>query len=346
MIYNKLPHTAIEVSKICLGTMTWGNQNIEAEGHEQMDYAVDQGINFLDTAELYPIPAHPDRYAHTEKIIGNWFKKNGNRDQIILGTKIAGNGDYTKFIRTTGFSRESIITAVEGSLGRLNTDYLDLYQLHWPERATNYFGQRGYKHDVTDHWEDNIHQVLETLRDLIRSGKIRQVGISNETPWGAMRFLEESKVHPSLPRMSTIQNPYSLLNRIFETGLSEISIREQIGLLAYSPMGFGVLSGKYLGGKRPEKARITMFPAYDRYSGEMVEKATQKYYDLARENGLSLAQMSLAFVSSRPFVTSTIIGATSMEQLKENIDSLNVTISEELLTKIEAIHNEIPNPAP
>ena len=346
MIYTKLPHTDIEVSKICLGTMTWGNQNTEAEGHEQMDYAVEQGINFFDTAELYPVPAHPDRYAHTEKIIGNWFKKNGNRDQIILGTKIAGNGDYTKFIRTTGFSRESIIAAVDGSLERLKTDYLDLYQLHWPERSTNYFGQRGYKHDITDHWEDNIHQVLETVSDLIRKGKIRYVGISNETPWGTMRFLEESKVHTSLPRMSTIQNPYSLLNRTFETGLSEISIREHIGLLAYSPMAFGVLSGKYLGGKLPEKSRIALFPTLNRYSGEIVEKVTQKYYDLAQAHDLSLAEMSLAFVNTRPFVTSTIIGATTMEQLKENIGSIDVDLSAELLDGINAIHNDIPNPSP
>jgi len=346
MIYTKLPHTDIEVSKICLGTMTWGNQNTEAEGHEQMDYAVDQGINFIDTAELYPIPAHPDRYAHTEKIIGNWLKKNGNRDQIILGSKIAGNGDYTKFIRTTGFSRESITSAVEGSLERLKTDYIDVYQLHWPERSTNYFGQRDYKHDVTDHWEDNFHQVLETLRDLIREGKIRHVGISNETPWGTMRFLEESKVHPSLPRMVTIQNPFCLLNRLFETGLSEIAIREHIGLLAYSPLAFGVLSGKYLGGKRPEKSRITLFPAYNRYISETSVIATQKYFDLANKHGLSLAQMALAFVNTRPFVTSTIIGATTMEQLKENIGSIDVGLSAELLEGINAIHNEIPNPSP
>ena len=346
MIYTKLPHTDIEVSKICLGTMTWGNQNTEAEGHEQMDYAVDQGINFFDTAELYPIPAHPDRYAHTEKIIGNWFKKNGNRDQIILGTKIAGNGDYTKFIRTTGFSRDAIISAVESSLERLQTDYLDVYQLHWPERSTNYFGQRDYKHDVADHWEDNFHQVLETLRDLIREGKIRQVGISNETPWGTMRFLEESKVHASLPRVVTIQNPFSLLNRTFETGLSEISIREQIGLLAYSPMGFGVLSGKYLGGKLPDKSRIALFPNYNRYTGENATNATQKYFDLAQDHGISLAQMALAFVNTRPFVTSTIIGASSMDQLKENIDSIDVKLSDLLLKGINAIHNEIPNPSP
>ena len=258
MIYKKLPHTNIEVSKICLGTMTWGRQNSEEEGHQQMDYAVDKGINFFDTAELYPIPAHPDRYADTEKIIGNWFKKTGNRDKIILGTKIAGKADFTKFIRSTGFRRESLIEAVEGSLERLQTDYIDLYQLHWPERSTNYFGKRGYKHDLTDHWQDNIHQVLETLSDLVSEGKIRHVGLSNETPWGTMRFLEESKVHSNLPRMITIQNPYNLLNRQFEVGLSEISIRENIGLLAYSPLGFGVLSGKYMGGMKPANARITL----------------------------------------------------------------------------------------
>jgi len=346
MIYSKLPHTDIEVSKICLGTMTWGKQNSQAEGHAQMDYAIEQGVNFFDTAELYPVPAHPDRYAHTETIIGKWFKKNKNRDQIVLGTKIAGNGDYTKFIRTTGFSKDSIITAVEGSLKRLQTDYIDLYQLHWPERSTNYFGKRGYAHDITDHWQDNFHQVLETLRDLIGEGKIRHVGVSNETPWGTMRYLEESKVHSSLPRMITIQNPYSLLNRLFETGLAEIAIREQIGLLAYSPLAFGVLTGKYLGGKRPKKARITLFPEYDRYSNENSERATVQYLELAKENGISLAQLALAYVNTRPFLTSNIIGATNKEQLKENIGSINVKLSDEVLKAIEAIHDQIPNPTP
>ncbi len=346
MIYTKLPHTDIEVSKICLGTMTWGNQNTEPEGHEQMDYALDKGVNFFDTAELYPIPAHPDRHSVTEKIIGTWFKKNGNRDKVILASKIAGKADFTKFIRTTGFDRESIIEAVEASLQRLQTEYIDLYQLHWPERNTNYFGQRGYSHDISDHWEDNIHQVLETLRDLIREGKIRHVGISNETPWGTMRFLEESKVHGTLPRAITIQNPYSLLNRQFEVGLSEISIREQIGLLAYSPLGFGVLSGKYLGDRKPDGARITLFPNYIRYSSETAIEATQKYYELAQENNLSLAQMALAYVNSRPFVTSNIIGATSMKQLKENVSSIDLELSDTVLKGIEAIHNQIPNPAP
>lgn len=311
-----------------------------------MDYALEQGINFFDTAELYPVPPHADRYAHTEIIIGNWFKKTGNRDKIVLASKIAGKAPFTKFIRTTGFRRDSIIEAVEGSLKRLQTEYIDLYQLHWPERNTNFFGQRGYEHSSRDHWEDNIHQVLETLKDLIQQGKIRHVGISNETPWGTMRYLEESKVHEELPRMITIQNPYSLLNRTFEVGLAEVSMREQIGLLAYSPLGFGVLSGKYLGGKKPENARITLFPNYSRYSSPASAEATQRYYDLAEAHGMSLPQMALAFVNSRPFITSNIIGATSMEQLQENVGSIDLDLDEEVLAEIEAIHSAIPNPAP
>ena len=346
MNYTTLPHTDIEVSKICLGTMTWGKQNTEAEGHDQMDYALEQGVNFFDTAEMYPIPSSQDLYAETEKIMGTWFKKTRNRDKVVLASKIVGRGGQTKFIRTTGYDRESIIEAVEGSLQRLRTDYIDLYQLHWPERKTNFFFFFWYKHDVTDHWVDNLHQVLETFRDLIQEGKIRQVGVSNETPWGVMRFLEESKVHANLPRMVTIQNPYSLLNRTFEVGLAEISIREGIGLIPYSPMGFGILSGKYLGGRQPANSRVTLFPSYKRYSSATATAATQKYYELAQANDLSLAQMSLAFVNTRPFVKSTIIGATDMRQLKENIESINVKLTDEVLAGIEAIHNEIPNPAP
>ncbi len=326
--------------------MTWGRQNSEAEGFEQMDYALDQGINFFDTAELYPIPPKKELYAITEEIIGNWFKKTGNRDKIVLASKIAGPAPFTKHIRTTGFSKESIITAVHGSLERLQTDYIDLYQLHWPERNTNFFGKRGYDAEDHDFWEDTIHQVLETLRDLVKEGKIRQVGLSNETPWGTMRYLEESKVHEDLPRMVTIQNPYSLLNRLFEVGLSEIAMREKIGLLPYSPLAFGVLSGKYLGEVKPRKGRLTLFPHYDRYSGENSTTATQQYADLAAEHGLSLAQMALAFVNTRPFVTSNIIGATTMEQLKENIASIDVKLSEAVLEGIENIHSNIPNPAP
>ncbi|MBC2837988.1 NADP(H)-dependent aldo-keto reductase [Robiginitalea sp. SC105] len=346
MQYTKLPHTDIEVSKICLGTMTWGRQNTEEEGHEQMDYALDRGINFFDTAELYPVPAHKDYHSHTEMIIGNWFARTGNRDKVVLATKIAGPAPFTKFIRTTGYRPESIREAVEASLARLKTDYIDLYQLHWPERSTNYFGQRGYTPDPRDHWEDNIHLVLRTLAELIREGKIRHVGLSNETPWGVMRYLEEAKVHHNLPRMLTIQNPYSLLNRLFEVGLSEISHRSGMGLLAYSPLGFGTLSGKYLDGKKPEKARITLFPNYNRYSGETAVEATRAYQEIAASKGLSLAQMALAFVNSRPFLTSNIIGATSMEQLRENIDSIDIRLTPEILEAIEGVHNRIPNPAP
>tara|TARA_R110002020_G_scaffold63170_2_gene168717 strand:+ start:82633 stop:83673 length:1041 start_codon:yes stop_codon:yes gene_type:complete len=346
MEYTKLPHTDLEVSKICLGTMTWGKQNTQAEGHEQLDLATDHGVNFVDTAELYPIPPEKERYAETEKIIGAWFKKNGNRNKVVLASKIAGRAENSKFIRSTGFAKEALVEAVEGSLKRLQTDYIDLYQLHWPERKTNYFGQRGYVHDPGDFWEDNIHQVLETLRDLMREGKIRNVGLSNETPWGTMRFLEESKVHVGLPRMITVQNPYSLLNRTFEIGMAEISMRENIGLIPYSPLGFGVLSGKYLGGRQPADSRVTLFPNYKRYSGATAVRATEKYYKLAQENDLTLAQMALAYVNTRPFVTSTIIGATTIRQLQENIGSIGVSLTDTVLEGIEAIHNEIPNPAP
>ncbi|MBW8200809.1 NADP(H)-dependent aldo-keto reductase [Flagellimonas abyssi] len=346
MKYTRIPHTDIRISKICLGTMTWGRQNNEDDAHEQMDYALDEGVNFFDTAELYPVPAKKELYAVTEELIGNWFKKTGNRDKVVLASKIAGPGHAANHIRSTGFSKESIISAVEGSLKRLQTDYIDLYQLHWPERNTNYFGQRGYNAHAVDVWDDNIHQVLETLRDLIAEGKIRHVGLSNETPWGTMRYLEESKVHQSLPRMMTIQNPYNLLNRLFEVGLSEISMREQIGLLAYSPLGFGTLSGKYLTEIPPRKARVTLFPNYNRYSNDNAVAATEQYAQLAKEHGLSMAQMALAFVNTRPFLTSNIIGATSMEQLKENIGSIDVDLSDEVLEGIEEIHNAIPNPAP
>lgn len=346
MKYGFIPRTNIRVSKICLGTMTWGRQNSEEQAHEQMDYALEQGVNFFDTAELYPIPPKKEFYALTEEYIGNWFKKTGNRDKVVLATKIAGPADFTKYIRTTGFSKDSIISALEGSLKRLQTDYVDLYQLHWPERNTNFFGQRGFNADKDDEWEDNIHQVLNTLAELIKAGKICHVGLSNETPWGTMRYLEESKVHQHLPRMLTVQNPYSLLNRTFETGMSEVAIREKIGLLAYSPMAFGVLSGKYLDAVKPRKGRLTLFPHYARYSGKTATEATKKYQELAKANGLSLAQMALAFVNSRKFLTSNIIGATTMEQLKENIGSISIELSAEVLSGIEQIHGAIPNPAP
>ncbi|MGB5317052.1 MAG: aldo/keto reductase [Robiginitalea sp.] len=346
MKYTTLPNTDIRVSRICLGTMTWGRQNTESEGQAQMDYAFNQGVNFFDTAELYPVPAHKDRYAETEKIIGNWFRKSGRRQDIVLASKIAGPAPFTEFIRTEGFKPSAILEAVEGSLRRLRTDYMDLYQLHWPERSTNYFGQRGFSPDPNEAWKDNIREVLQTLQTLVQEGKIRQVGLSNETPWGVMRFLEEARAHPGLPRMITIQNPYSLLNRLFEVGLSEISHRSQIGLLAYSPLGFGTLSGKYLGGQKPEKARVTLFPNYNRYSSSKAIEATEAYAAIAAMHGLSLAQMALAFVNSRPFLTSNIIGATTIDQLKENIGSADIELSPEVLSKIEEVHKTIPNPAP
>lgn len=344
MKYTKLPHTDIKVSKLCLGTMTWGNQNTQAEGFEQMDYALDQGVNFFDTAELYPVPATKETYAETERIIGNWFEKTGHRDKVVLASKIAGTGDYTAHIRTNGFSPEALKDAVNQSLKRLKTDYIDLYQLHWPERNTNTFGVRDYKH-VEDKWEDNFNQILHTLDEIIKSGKIRQVGISNEKAWGTMRYLEESK-HHNLPRMITIQNAYSLLNRVFEGDMAEIAIREQIGLLAYSPMAFGVLSGKYIKGTAGDNARLKLFPRFARYSSEQSTEATKEYLKIAEQHNITLAQLSLAFVTSRPFITSNIIGATSMLQLKENIDSINVTLNQDVLDAIEKVHNNIPNPAP
>ncbi|NNK88650.1 MAG: NADP(H)-dependent aldo-keto reductase [Flavobacteriaceae bacterium] len=345
MKYTNLPNTDIKVSKICLGTMTWGNQNTEADGHAQLDYAIDQGINFIDTAELYPVPATAETQGRTSEIIGSWLSKRKNRDKLIIASKIAGPGDYTAHIRTTGFSENSIKDAVEKELKRLQTDYIDLFQLHWPERQTNVFGVRDYDHNPDDPWQDNFKEVLEALDNQIKSGKIRYVGLSNEKAWGTMRYLEESRSQ-GLPRMISIQNAYSMLNRTFEGDLAEIALRENIGLLAYSPMAFGVLSGKYIQGRASENSRLKLFPRFARYSSEEATEATSKYLKLADQNGMSLAQMSLAFVNQRPFVTSNIIGATSLEQLKENIDSIHLTLDTDLLNKINSIHAAIPNPAP
>ncbi|WP_417619493.1 aldo/keto reductase [Oceanihabitans sediminis] len=344
MKYTRLPNTDIKVSKLCLGTMTWGRQNTQEEGFEQMDYALDQGINFFDTAELYPVPATEERYADTECIIGNWFKKTGNRDKVVLASKIAGPGDYTAHIRTNGFRPSALKDAVDKSLERLQTDYIDLYQLHWPERQTNTFGIRDYDHDSEEVWQDNFHEILYTFDRIIKEGKVRQIGISNEKAWATMRYLEEAKYH-HLPRMITIQNAYSLLNRTFEGDLAEISMRENIGLLAYSPMAFGVLSGKYIKGTDTEYSRLNLFSRYSRYSSASCTEAASKYVQLAEDHGLSAAQMALAFVSQQPFVTSTIIGATTMEQLKENIESINLSLNKNILSKIKEIHDLNPNPA-
>lgn len=345
MKYTTLPKTDIKVSKICLGTMTWGNQNIQDEGFAQMDLALDKGVNFFDVAELYPVPATAETYAETERIIGNWFKKTGNRNDVVLATKIAGPGDYTAHIRTNGFSKDALNDAVNNSLKRLKTDYIDLYQLHWPERTTNTFGVRDYTRDPNDQWDDNFNEVLHNLDEIMTSGKIRQVGISNEKAWGTMRYLEESKTH-NLPRMITIQNAYSLINRVFEGDMAEIAIREEIGLLAYSPMAFGVLSGKYITGTAADNARLKLFPRFARYSGDKATEATKRYMKIAEDHNMTIAQMSLAFVTDRPFMTSNIIGATSLVQLEENIDSANITLSDEILKAINDVHAEIPNPAP
>lgn len=345
MKYTTLPGTDIKVSKICLGTMTFGNQNTEPEGFDQMDLALEKGVNFFDTAELYPVPANAKTQGETERIMGNWFHKTGNRSKIILATKAAGPGAYTTHIRDNiSFNKKNITEALDNSLKRLQTDYVDLYQLHWPERMTNFFGQRGYFHNPKDPWVENFEEALETLDELIKVGKIRQIGISNEAPWGLMRYLELSK--KGLPKTITIQNPYSLLTRVFEIGNSEICLRENVGLLAYSPLGFGRLTGKYRGGHNLDKARLTIFPNMARYNSDQSIEATERYYQIAQNHGISLTQMALAFVNQQPFLTSNIIGATNLDQLQENIGSIELSLSKELLKEIEAVHSQIPNPAP
>lgn len=345
MKYTVLPDTDIKVSKICLGTMTFGQQNTEADGHAQMDYAVANGINFFDTAEMYSVPAREETYGSTEKILGTWFKKSGKRDEIVLASKIAGpNPNFGYMREKNDFSPASLKYALDKSLQRLQTDYIDLYQLHWPERKTNFFGKRGFVVE-NDAWEDNIQLVLETMDGFVKEGKIKHIGLSNETPWGIMRFLEESKYH-NLPKIKTVQNPYSLLNRQFEVGSAEICIRENIGLFAYSPMAFGVLSGKFLTGESHPNARIKLFPQFSRYNSEQSTEATRQYVAIAEKHGLSAAQMALAFVNQQAFVTSNIIGATTLEQLKENIASIDVVLSEEIINEINAVHAAIPDPAP
>ena len=346
MKYRRLGHTDIRVSAIALGTMTWGEQNTEKEAFEQMDYAVDQGVNFFDTAELYAIPPRAETYGATETIIGNWFRRSGKRDRIILASKVCGPTDWCPHIREgkARLDKKNILRACEDSLRRLQTDYIDLYQVHWPERKTNFFGRLGFT-PQDDAEATPIEETLAALGDLVRQGKVRHIGISNETPWGAMRYLHAADTL-DLPRIVSIQNPYNLLNRSFEVGLAEIAWREKVGLLAYSPLGFGVLSGKYLNGARPAGARITLFPDYTRYTKPAGVTATKSYVRLAREHGLDAAQMALAFVNSRPFATTTIIGATSMDQLRANIASIQIELPGSVLDGIEAIHTLHPNPCP
>ncbi|MBT0722709.1 NADP(H)-dependent aldo-keto reductase [Rosenbergiella collisarenosi] len=346
MHYHRIPHSSLEVSQLGLGTMTFGEQNSEADAHQQLDYARERGINLIDTAEMYPVPPRPETQGSTESYIGSWLKKSGQRDQVILASKVAGpvRGNDASIRPQQALDRKNIREALEASLKRLNTDYLDLYQLHWPQRPTNCFGKLGYQYS-----EENVPvtllDTLDALSEHVRAGKIRYIGVSNETPWGVMRYLQLAEKH-DLPRIVSIQNPYSLVNRSFEVGLAEISQFEGIELLAYSSLAFGTLTGKYLEGKRPEKARNTLFSRFTRYNGEYTELAIADYVALAHAHQLDPAQMALAYVRQQPFVASTLLGATSLDQLKQDIDSIEVVLTEEVLAGIEAIHRRYPNPAP
>jgi len=346
MKYRRLGRTDLDVSVICLGTMTWGEQNTEAQAHDQLDYALDQGINFLDTAEMYPVPPQPSTQGRTEAYIGTWLKARGNRDKVILATKVAGRDGPGTHLRkpTTILNKAQINEAIDGSLKRLNTDYIDLYQVHWPERITNHFGRLGYTHveqqDLTP-----IEETLDALAGLVKAGKVRHLGVSNESPWGVMRYLEAAD-RLGLPHIVSIQNSYNLLNRIFEVGLAEIAHRESVELLAYSPLAMGLLSGKYFGGAKPEGARLTLYSRFVRYSTPGAQAAADAYVTLARQHGLDPAQMALAYVNSRGFLGANIIGATTMEQLKADIGSIDVELSDEVIAEIEKIHRSNPNPCP
>ena len=348
MQYRALGNTDLKVSLIGLGTMTWGEQNSEADAHAQLDMAVDHGINFIDTAEMYPIPPREPTQGDTERMIGRWLKLRGLREQLVIATKAVGpsrDAVRPSYFRNghAKLDRANLIQAVDASLRRLQTDYIDLYQLHWPDRSANYFGQLG----LTALPEEETVPILETLQalgELVASGKIRHIGVSNETPWGLHQYLSLAK-QENLPRIASIQNPYNLLNRSFEVGLSEFSLREQVGLLAYSPLAFGMLTGKYQAGARPQGARLSLYPRFQRYLNPQAQAASEAYVNLALEHGFSPAQLAQAFVNSRPFVTSNLIGATSLAQLKENIDCINLSLSPAVSSAIEALHQAMPNPA-
>jgi len=346
MNFKKLGNTDLKVSTICLGTMTWGEQNNQKEAFEQMNYALDSGINFFDTAEIYPSPCFEKTYGSTEKIIGNWFKEKKNREQVILASKISGPG--LSWVRNGGpqYSEQNIGKAIEDSLKRLQTDYIDLYQLHWPERKTNFFGRLNYKHqEKEDSWND-FEKILITLEKFIKQGKIRHIGLSNETSWGLSKFLEVSKLK-TLPKMMSVQNSYNLLCRTYEIGLAEISIREKSGLLAYSPLAGGFLTGKYRNNNLPENSRQKLFADYyTRYNKPNTSIVIEKYFDIAKKFNLDFAQMSIKFCEIQKFLTSVIIGATTIEQLKINIESVNVNLTEEIIRKINDLQIIYPNPCP
>jgi aryl-alcohol dehydrogenase-like predicted oxidoreductase len=345
MHYAKLGNSDLEVSRICLGTMTFGTQNSEADAHRQLDLALAHGINFIDTAEMYSVPPNAESYGKTETFIGSWLKRQA-RDKIVLATKISGPGRSLKWIRNgeLAFNRKNIRTAIEGSLARLQTDYVDLYQLHWPDRNTPLFGQYRFEPEKERAFVP-LEETLAALGELVREGRVRHVGLSNETPWGVMEFLHQAGKH-GLPRVVSVQNAYSLLNRTWEAGLAEIGFRESVGLLAYSPLAFGLLSGKYLADPQAG-GRLNLFPGFaQRYSKPNVQPAVAAYAELARANGLTPAQLALGFVASRPFVASTIIGATTLDQLGENISACEASLGDDLLQQIESLHLRYSNPAP
>jgi|TARA_B100001094_G_scaffold108673_1_gene104630 aryl-alcohol dehydrogenase-like predicted oxidoreductase len=345
MKFRKLGTTNIDVSLICLGTMTWGTQNTEKDAFEQMDYAVSEGINFFDTAEIYSVPPTSESYGKTEVMIGNWLEKRKNRDKIILASKVAGPG--CNWIRGGGnnFDEKKIGEAIDGSLKRLKTDYIDLYQLHWPERSTNYFGSRDFLYNNKEGNWNSFENILEALEKFIKSGKIRYIGMSNETPYGLSRYLEISK-NKGAPRMMSVQNPYNLVNRTYEIGMSEISIREKCGLLVYYPLAAGGLSGKYRNGKMPKDSRMALFKGWERHLNPLAMKAYDEYFRLAQDFNLTMVQLAQSFVNSRPFVTSNIIGATTMDQLRENVESINIEFTDEMSDRVNKIHNNNPNPSP
>ena len=345
MNYKNLGNTDLKVSTICLGTMTWGEQNTQEEGFDQMDYALDKGVNFWDTAELYSVPPKPETFGRTEIIIGNWFKKTKKRKEVILATKVCG--PMRAYVRGGGYQygKKNITEAIEGSLKRLQTDYIDLYQLHWPERDTNMFGRLGYEHTEKEDW-NRFEDILETLQKFIDNGKIRYLGLSNETPWGVNKFLELAS-KKKLPRMMSVQNPYNLLNRTYEVGLAEISVREKIGLLAYSPLAIGYLTGKYMNNQIPKKSRLDHDSDFwTTYNKPNTEKAVKTYYDIAKKYNIDMAQMSLKFCEIQPFTTSVIIGATTLEQLKTNVESVNVNLEKDVIKEINDVQKTYPNPCP
>jgi aryl-alcohol dehydrogenase-like predicted oxidoreductase len=350
MRYRKLGSTDLSVSVITLGSMTWGEQNNELEAHRQLDIALDYGVNLVDTAEVYPVPPKPETQGLTERYIGSWLSKPGNagkREKVLIATKAAGparQAHNPAHIRggQTRHDRKNLNLALDESLRRLHTDYIDLYQLHWPDRTTNTFGQLSYKH-VANEDTTPILETLEVLGDFVKAGKVRYIGVSNETPWGISQFLKHAEAGQQ-PRIQSIQNPYNLLNRNYETGLAEFSYREGLSLLAYSPLAFGVLSGKYLGGAKPAGARLSLFERFSRYSSPLAQRVTAEYVALARQHGLDPAQLAIAFVLAQEFVTSSIIGATSAEQLRQNIEAINLQLPQELIAAIDAIHVSQPNP--